>query len=213
MEDAARHERGFTLIEIMIVVAITGIILAVAVPYYVSYKRAACDRSATADVGKVAASVERLGQELVDLNHRFDEEVAGYINEKNALKYMVGPYYGWRGGGTSKCDVLMKMGTVGNRWVIMGCAIRGSRPRAEERYIYRAPFVGGGDFPSETGTCGPSADDGVAANWNAYPYPPPWTAGKCYTESMVATGIAPPGEAFPLRTPAGVLCNELDAGK
>lgn len=212
VSNVMRNSQGFTLVEIMSVVVVLGIVLAIAIPYYMSYKRAACDRSASADVGKVAASLERLGQELVDLNHKFDEEIADGVNEKNALKYLVGPYYGWRGGGTSKCDVLMRMGKTTNRWVIMGCARRGSRPREGQRYVYRAPFVGGGDLPSDIGQCGPDANDGVSANWNVYPFPGPWTAGRCYTESIVDTGSAASGEAFPFRTPGSLLCNELDAG-
>jgi prepilin-type N-terminal cleavage/methylation domain-containing protein len=200
--------KGFTLIELMVVVAIIGIILAIAIPYYVSYKRTACDRSASADVGKVAASLERLGNEMVDLNYTFDEEIADSINTHDALKYLVGPYYGWRGG-TSKCEVLLRMGQVNQRWVIQGCAMKGSHPRAGMRYVYRAPFVGGGDLPAIPDACGGDSSDGVSANWNSYPYPSPSSNGKCYTESIVGTGTTASGDAFPFRTPGSILCDDM----
>ena len=52
MRKIVEREGGFTLVEIMVVVAIVGIILAVAIPYYISYKRGSCDRAASADIAK-----------------------------------------------------------------------------------------------------------------------------------------------------------------
>ncbi len=74
----------------MVVVAIIGIILAIAIPYYVSYKRTACDRAATGDISKMGAAIERFGNELVDLNCPDMVNIVGNIN----LAWFVGPYYG-----------------------------------------------------------------------------------------------------------------------
>ncbi|WP_446008927.1 type IV pilin protein [Candidatus Electrothrix sp.] len=50
------NEKGFTLIELMIVIAIIGILAAVAIPNFIAYRDKAFCSSAEADANSVAAS-------------------------------------------------------------------------------------------------------------------------------------------------------------
>lgn len=51
------NEKGFTLIELMIVIAIIGILAAVAIPNFIAYRDKAFCSSAEADANAVAASM------------------------------------------------------------------------------------------------------------------------------------------------------------
>ncbi len=53
---AKRNEKGFTLIELMIVVAIIGILAAIAVPSFMSYRQRSYDKQANSVIKNVGAA-------------------------------------------------------------------------------------------------------------------------------------------------------------
>jgi len=177
-----KNVKGFTLIELMVVVAIIGIILAIAIPYYISYKRTSCDTAAEGDLRQLATSIQRMNSELSIIGCQETAFVNTY------LPYLVGPYYGW-GGGTPKCDVRVNFDSGNN--LATACAMLGSRPTtAASRYVYGVNVIGGQMRPTTTG-----AD---CTNWTVYG----GRTATCYTNSMWTTNCAP-------ATPTGTLCGDL----
>ena len=60
----ARGEEGFTLIELLVVVVIIGILIAIAIPLYLNYKKGANDKAAQSDMRAAISALESCQADL-----------------------------------------------------------------------------------------------------------------------------------------------------
>ncbi len=103
-ERIMKNQKGFTLVELMVVIAIIGIITAIAIPYYNNYKKTACDQAALSDLYNVMAAVQK---------YITDETLKGtstiVTDVSNAATQVLGSSGGTYGfpGPTTRCGVTL----------------------------------------------------------------------------------------------------------
>jgi len=138
------HRSAF--FKLMVVAPILAVMFSWGLVKYRDYIGGACERAAQGDLSRLGAAIERLGNEMGDLNcpdglKQFSEE---------HISYLAGPYYGW-GGTNRKCKVRIRM--IGRE--IQGCSKRGTRPTGKKNktYIYRISVDSGRDLKPTVGAC------------------------------------------------------------
>src|ERR1051325_11998285 len=72
-----KDDEGFTLIELLVVVVIIGVLVAIAVPVYLNYRKGAADKSAQSDVRGAVSAVEQF---YTDNNNTYPIAVDGGNN-------------------------------------------------------------------------------------------------------------------------------------
>ncbi len=143
-----KKDKGFSLVELMAVCAIIGILTAIAIPYYVAYKRSTCDRVAQEDLANIAAAWEKYINDDSNVNHKAPQD----------LKDLAGEFYGW-GGTSTKCDVRFYLDH--STLTVYSASYKGSHPRGTgTRYMFMMKM------PAGLSPTSAKRDDGPGLFWS-----------------------------------------------
>src|SRR3954470_16266343 len=69
-----KGDEGFTLIELLVVVVIIGVLVAIAVPVYMNYRKGAADKAAQSDARGAISAVESF---YTENGNKYPDTVAG----------------------------------------------------------------------------------------------------------------------------------------
>lgn len=119
-----KSDKGFTFMELVVIMAIIGILLAISAPVYISHKRTACDTLAEEHLYSMIAPWQKYIHDALNAKRE----------NPRKLEDLAGTFYGWSGG-SSRCGLRFFYDTTEKK---MFCAaLDGSRPRGfDTRYMY-----------------------------------------------------------------------------
>ena len=103
-------EDGFTLIELLVVVVILGILIAIAIPTYLSYRKSANDKSAQSDLRNAVSTFEVCN---TDVGYPTAVTQAGVMTGCDSQKLSVSSGTQLRYVGTAASYVVYSMNTGG----------------------------------------------------------------------------------------------------
>jgi type IV pilus assembly protein PilA len=76
-----KDDEGFTLIELLVVVVIIGVLVAIAVPVYLNYRKGAADKSAQSDVRGAVSTIEQF---YTDNSNQYPQPTDASCQSKSA---------------------------------------------------------------------------------------------------------------------------------
>ncbi|MBF0275621.1 MAG: prepilin-type N-terminal cleavage/methylation domain-containing protein [Nitrospinae bacterium] len=88
-ESLRNGDKGFTLIELMIVIAIIGILAAIAIPQFAKYREKAYDAASKADITNMATALESYF--LDNGTYTTDQSLLTGFNSTTSVTLVIGP--------------------------------------------------------------------------------------------------------------------------
>lgn len=155
--------RGFTIAQLMVAIAIIGILLAIALPYYGHYKKTSCDQAALADLYNLKAAVhKKLTDDIMNSASVIVTSDEAVSNAVDAVLADRSGKYGYPGP-TAKCQVSL----TNNNGVVTA-----STPVGTEQGVrgWTLRMSGGKDpVPVSSQDSGGGGDQGGGGGWNPFP--------------------------------------------